>query len=328
VKSWVKLYTESNRDPKIGSLSWVGRGIWAALLALAGEIDDRDAAGAETGRLDTRDAVAWRIRCDLETLTEALAAFTDRGMVHEDEDGVLVVSQYGVRQARPPSSSRNAVAERVKRHRARVTRGPGSACNEGVTTLHGGGNDGETTAQRGVTPSETESDTETDTPASQGARLEPGAPRAEQGKDAGSGKVAPGDTAKAPSRGEGTRHRRSADPRTKHPAIQCVKGILGGRKLPPLEMYDAIIELLGERPNGTHMAACRQEWVERGYNRESWKWLTEWYVHGIPAQQGAPGARASPHGPPLTGGNGAGMSEEEAALTEVALGPEYRPQQS
>ena len=85
--------------------------------------------------------------------------------------------------------------------------------------------------------------------------------------------------------------KRSADPRTKHPAIQATKRVLGGRRYPPLEMYDRIIEVLGESPDGERLARCRKEWVERGHNRNSWKWLTEWYVEGIPPPYKA---RASP----------------------------------
>ena len=86
--------------------------------------------------------------------------------------------------------------------------------------------------------------------------------------------------------------RRSADPRTKHPAIQATKRVLGGRRYPPLEMYDRIIEVLGDSPDEAMLTACRREWRERGHNPESWKWLTEWYPAGGPPSQHR--ARASP----------------------------------
>ena len=53
MKSWVKLYTEINRDPKMAQFTWAQRGIWAALLALAGELDVRNGDGSESGELDT-----------------------------------------------------------------------------------------------------------------------------------------------------------------------------------------------------------------------------------------------------------------------------------
>ena len=88
-----------------------------------------------------------------------------------------------------------------------------------------------------------------------------------------------------PPRGRGTsagrRRRRDADPRSKTPAIQCAKAVNGGR-YPPLELYDDIIRILGPTPDGPRLAACRKEWLARGYNPQSWKWLLEWYVRGIP----------------------------------------------
>lgn len=154
MKTWVKVYTEINRDPDIGTLSWAQRGIWQALLALCGEIDDRDEDGAETGRMDTIDRVAWSIRCDMCELEEAIAAFEDRGMVERDGDDVLWLPNYPKRQGRPLSSRPAAIAERVKRYRAKVQPDANEApvaCNEDVTTL-----------QRGVTPPDPDTDTEID----------------------------------------------------------------------------------------------------------------------------------------------------------------------
>ena len=75
-----------------------------------------------------------------------------------------------------------------------------------------------------------------------------------------------------------------SDPRTKLPAIQCVKGITS--KYPPIELYDLVIAALGETPNGELLLKCRQEWMKRGYNPNSWAWLLEWYPQGIPGTNG------------------------------------------
>ena len=144
MKTWIKLYTEINHDPTMGSLTWAQRGIWSALLALAGEIDDRDVDESETGALDTLDNIAWRIRCETHELAEALDAFEKRNMV-EEQDGIYFLCNYGKRQSRPPSAKPSAVAGRVKRHRAVAKR----ECNEDVTS-----------PQRGVTPSDTDTDTD------------------------------------------------------------------------------------------------------------------------------------------------------------------------
>lgn len=148
MKTWVKLKTKINHDPEVGTLSWAHRGIWCALLALAGEIDDRDGDDRETGRLDTPENTAWRIRCDWSEFQAALAEFLKRGGWIEERDGVLYLTKYRESQERPPSSRRKAVAERVQRTRARKAQ----RCNEGVTTLHAH-----------VTPLDTESESDTET---------------------------------------------------------------------------------------------------------------------------------------------------------------------
>jgi len=137
MKTWVKLYTETNEDPKIGSLTWAQRGIWAALLALAGRLDHRDEDGIETGLLDTSENTAWHLRCPQDEFDLALEAFREREMIAAD-GGLLCITNYTKRQRRPPSASRDAVAERVQRHRetkADDGNDDGENGNEDVTTL-------------------------------------------------------------------------------------------------------------------------------------------------------------------------------------------------
>jgi len=157
MKTWVKLYTEINRDPKMGTLSWAHRGIWSALLALAGELDHRDEQGQETGEIDTSDNAAWHIRCDLDEFSKAVEVFVSRGMVTE-KDGVLYLTNYGERQRRAPSDAPERVRERAQRHRARLQ----DARNEDATPLHDESNDDVTSASRGVTRSDTDTDTDTE----------------------------------------------------------------------------------------------------------------------------------------------------------------------
>ncbi len=128
MKYWVKLYTEVLDDPDQGTLTWAERGIWSALLALAGKLDKRDDDDRETGQLDALERVAWHLRMAEGELTDAVAKFTEREMVDE-RDGVLFVTHYGDRQARAPSDAHAPVAERVQRHRKT------KQCNEDVTTL-------------------------------------------------------------------------------------------------------------------------------------------------------------------------------------------------
>lgn len=110
MKTWVKLYTEINRDPKMGTLSWAHRGIWSALLALAGEMDHRDENDAETGELDTLDNAAWCIRCELGEFRAAVQEFIKRGMIGE-QDGVLYVVQWAKYRPTEVSRPEHAVSE-------------------------------------------------------------------------------------------------------------------------------------------------------------------------------------------------------------------------
>lgn len=66
------------------------------------------------------------------------------------------------------------------------------------------------------------------------------------------------------------------DPRKSHPAIALCREIASA--YPPKEVWDDLIALLGESPDRERLAACRKEWLSRGYNRVSWKWVTDWYA--------------------------------------------------
>jgi hypothetical protein len=72
-----------------------------------------------------------------------------------------------------------------------------------------------------------------------------------------------------------------ADFRFSHPAYVSYRRLMGTR--PAKEMVDKIIELIGENPDELKLSSARMEWVDRGYNKQSYKWL-EWYRDGIPAR--------------------------------------------
>lgn len=174
-KTWVKLYVEINRDPKMGSLTWEQKGLWSALLALAGEIDDRDDNDVETGLVDTIENVAWRIRCDGEMLEQALAVFFERGMIAY-QDGVLLLAHYGERQARKPSDRRRSIRQRVQRYRNAHVSQDENGCNADVTRYGGD-----------VTPGNAlrrDADTDTDADADADAAAAPVGPLAQEDANA------------------------------------------------------------------------------------------------------------------------------------------------
>ena len=130
MKTWIKLHTKALDSPDIGVLSWAHRGIFDALILLAGRLDYRDDDNQETGQLDTLERTAWRIRCNLDEFREAVSIFVKHGMVMESDEG-LVLANYYEHQKRAPSAQRQAVKERVQRHRAEEEQ----ASNEDVTSL-------------------------------------------------------------------------------------------------------------------------------------------------------------------------------------------------
>lgn len=152
MKSWVKLYTEINRDPKMVRLTWAHKGIWAALLALAGEVDVRNGDGQETGQIYSVEDTALIIRCDIAEFTEAVKVFLrptaegENGMLYE-QNGMLFITNYGKRQARPPSARPEATKERKRQQRTRESQGS----HEEVTT-----------PRESVTPLDSDSDLDSD----------------------------------------------------------------------------------------------------------------------------------------------------------------------
>ena len=171
MKTWVKLYTELNDDPKMRPFTWAQKGIWSALLILAGKNDIRSGDGSETGELYSIEDTAWAIRCDLGEFTEAVALFSrpigenEKAMLYE-QDGVLFITNYARRQARPPSQQREAVRQRVANHRARKRNEDVTRASQPVTPSK---SDTESDSDSDTdTESESDSDAERDTPTSPG----------------------------------------------------------------------------------------------------------------------------------------------------------------
>ena len=70
-----------------------------------------------------------------------------------------------------------------------------------------------------------------------------------------------------------------SDPRYLHIAYSAFYSVTSRR--PNRELVDTIIELIGDSPDTEKLRACYKEWLMRGYNQNSIKWL-EWYRDGIP----------------------------------------------
>ena len=67
------------------------------------------------------------------------------------------------------------------------------------------------------------------------------------------------------------------DPRVQHAAIQAVWKTRG--KYPLKELWDLIIETVGDKPDEAAMKDCWLRWRGRGFSSENYGWLTDWYVN-------------------------------------------------
>ena len=72
------------------------------------------------------------------------------------------------------------------------------------------------------------------------------------------------------------------DPRYLHIAYSTFYSIT--KRRPNKELVDLVIDILGDNPDVERARACYVEWLSRGYNPMSLKWL-DWYVTGIPGYQ-------------------------------------------
>jgi len=94
----------------------------------------------------------------------------------------------------------------------------------------------------------------------------------------------------------GTRKRaKPRDPRRTSPAIRAIQTVKETKAVPPKEIWDSLIKVLGSEPDIGLLRRCRTEWAIRGYNRNSYAWALEWYEQGGPPKRNGGGV-AEPAG--------------------------------
>lgn len=71
---------------------------------------------------------------------------------------------------------------------------------------------------------------------------------------------------------------RPPDPRVQHPAIQAIWKTRG--RYPLKDLWDSIIETIGDEPDLERMKKCWLKWRGKGFNSENYGWLTDWYMNG------------------------------------------------
>lgn len=111
---WLKLHNDIRTDAKVRSMPMAERWIWVALLTYANEQPTRGVI------LDyDPDILALEIADgDTDILCNALQRYIKLRMI-KVENNTITLLNFDKRQARKPSDEREAVKERVARHRAR-----------------------------------------------------------------------------------------------------------------------------------------------------------------------------------------------------------------
>lgn len=113
--AWLRLYTETMDDPKMGQLSDSEFRTWIGLLCLAGKAD------AEGDTRHTIEQASWSLRRDSAA---AIAHLTSLGLVAISADSTLIIANWSKRQYRSDSS-----LERVRRYRNSDSPLPIQICN-------------------------------------------------------------------------------------------------------------------------------------------------------------------------------------------------------
>jgi len=120
-KPWLKMWTEWLHDPKMLGLTLAETGAWWKLVTLAQEL-------AQDGRISTNNGLTLNLdeianclhltrRADIKDMTRMIEKMQAHGGLHWD-GATLVVTNFAKRQAQSPSTTREAVRDRVRRHRS------------------------------------------------------------------------------------------------------------------------------------------------------------------------------------------------------------------
>ena len=119
---WIKLYTETLDDPKLGRLDDAGRWRFISLLLLAGECDAEGYLAHGDDQPMSLDDIAWRLRVDLRALSGEIQHLESVGVIESTDKGWMVC-KFSERQGRSQSERRRQWRESKAKLRAE-SRGP------------------------------------------------------------------------------------------------------------------------------------------------------------------------------------------------------------
>lgn len=84
--------------------------------------------------------------------------------------------------------------------------------------------------------------------------------------------------------------KKQRDERATHPAMVAFREVKG--RFPSKDVWDLVIQTLGDHPDVPKMRECWVAWRGHGYAPENLAWLVDWYVNGQPGN-GARGQQSN-----------------------------------
>lgn len=124
-RAWLKMWIEWIHDPKMLKLTWAERGMWWALLSLAGECGAGGkliTSAGEAMSLETIERCLHIRKPEAKPLISMIEKMENMGSLHWNAD-ILTISHWEDRQITFPSERPEAVRDRVRRHRERKATG-------------------------------------------------------------------------------------------------------------------------------------------------------------------------------------------------------------
>jgi len=123
---WIKMWLEALDDPKLTRLSLAEQGAWWGVIELAAKCDAKGklvSGGQPLTIAEIAEALHIKTAGDRKALESMIAKMEQRNSLAWNEGHTLTVVNWEKRQARAPSARPEAVAERVRRFRARTQAG-------------------------------------------------------------------------------------------------------------------------------------------------------------------------------------------------------------
>ncbi len=119
-KPWLKMWVEWIHDAKMLRLSLAEVGVWWKVVSLAGECNADGRLIKGPGMPLTLEEIADCLHIkgrDFGILKSMITKMQDQGSMHWNDQHTLVVTHYAQRQELMASSTKEAVRDRVRRHR-------------------------------------------------------------------------------------------------------------------------------------------------------------------------------------------------------------------